>query len=100
MIELNNMLVLDTFWFNGGGIVLLQDQVTFEYKIYAGSYERSGPMPNMPDIMTKVDEDIASISAYGTKLPKATINGFFPGVIIDESQSAKEVNPGYFLWSK
>jgi hypothetical protein len=100
MLTVNNMLILDVWWFVTGGVVLVQDQVTFEYKGYIKDFDTNlGPLPSMYDdkYITSEERDMINIASYGTKIPKASLQGFFPSVILDETKHAKETNPGYFL---
>ncbi len=93
----NGQVILVAWWFVGGGIVLVQDELTFEYFAYIKNLGiQNGPI-SYPMDSTDVQKDMLNIASWGNKLPKESIKGFFPGLDMDETQSFKETNPGYLL---
>ncbi len=94
----NGQIILESWWFPGGGVVLVQDEITFEYKAYVKATDHNnGPMPYIADGITGVEADSLNIASWGTKIPKEAIKGFFPGAVLDETKPFKETNPGYLL---
>jgi len=92
------MLLLDAWWFQSGGIVLCWDPITYEYKGYIKDFNtRQGPMGTVPEGSSDEEEDMLEIASWGNKIPKGALVSFFPGLVLDETKPAQEVNPGYFL---
>ena len=94
----NGMIILEAWWFVGGGVVLVQDKITLEYKGYIKNLTvKNGPSGYIPEVVSKQEHDMLEIASWGNKIPKEAIKGFFPGLDMDETKSFKETNPGYLL---
>ena len=97
LMSSNGQTILETWWFPGGGVVLVQDSITFEYKAYIKALNHENGPISYPYDSTDIEKDALNIASWGTKMPKAAINGLFPGVILDETKPFAETNPGYLL---
>ena len=87
-INSNNLIYIDSTWFQYGGAVICQDSYTKEYKAYISGIKGSD---------RNIKEDIEQIMAFGSKLTKDQSKAFFPNIIQDETKTWKENNPEYAL---
>jgi hypothetical protein len=98
MFETNGMLILDVWWFGTGGVVICWDPVVNEFKGYIKDIKTTrGPLGFISDSISEQEKTIIDIASWGDKVPKATLQGFFPGIDLDETKNIRESNPGYFL---
>ena len=71
MIISNNLICVETAWYNTVGFVLCQDKITREYKIY--TYKMGG---DYNDEYTE-KQDTEKIMAHGSTFPLATASSLF-----------------------
>lgn len=95
-IEQSSAQFVAATWFNTVGIVLTQDQVTFEYKAYIKDiYKTNGPAGYYDKGTEK--GDILDIMAWGTTFPMDAAKILFPWIQLDSTKNWKEANPGFIL---
>ena len=87
IIKSNNLIILDAYWFSGGGAVIGQDQITREYKAYIMGLEDIGERDEK--------NDAKYIAQWGDKLPLDVTEKMFPN--INQSRDWIEDHPEYFI---
>ena len=85
--KIGNLIVLDVYWFQKGGILLGIDEITREYKSYIKSNEESS--------WNSEKDDIEEIAKWGNKFPLEAAKGLFTR--FDLNKDWIEDHPEYFV---
>lgn len=96
----NNQTFVEVVWYGTVGIVLVQDNLTFEMKSYIKDIHKvNGPSGHPPytNVLKQTEKDVLDIMAYGTTFSKEASQTLFSWVVFDETQSFKIENPGFVL---
>ena len=87
IVEEGNLVIIDSYWFSGGGAVICQDKITREYKAYIKGRGQGFDQDE--------DWDKKHIANMGDKLPLDIAEKMFPRV--DQSKDWIEDHPEYFV---
>ncbi len=94
----NNQEFVDDYWYGSVGIVLVQDQLTFEMVAYIKDKNtKNGPTGYGHGEFSEVMEDILDVMGYGYTFNKDAAKIIFKHISFDETKPFREANPCFLL---
>ena len=95
-LDCNNRTIIGVHWFGTVGIVLVQDNLTFEYVSYIKDIHKSnGPRVGLPET-SDYQDDILNIMAYGNKFPLEAAKVLFDNIEM-KNEAWSTTHPEFFL---